>query len=244
MATSDKAISEVLSDLNGSDDYDALWGIFVSYIQSLGANLISYHHIPPAFSSDKDKVTVRAHGFDQDWVDTYAEQKFYRIDPITQLAAQSLNPFKWSEIEKLVTLTAEQEKFLVILKSWLKGDGMAIPAFGPSGRNGYFGIGHSETIKNWTEETERFFYWVCQAYHHRMCELRLKALDHDFVLTEREKKVLGAMAQGLSDEMICGVINARLESVQGTIRKIMAKMNVSDRASLLLRATACGIIER
>lgn len=244
MANLDKSLGEYLNQLDTAETFDSLWDIFVGYLNGLGANLISYHHIAPPFGADKHKVIGKSDGFTQDWVDTYTEEEFYLIDPIIQLVSQSVNPFRWSEVGKLVKLTSEQKRFVSILEGWLKGDGLAIPAFGPSGRIGSFGVGHRETIENWDADKERIIYWACQAFHHRACEMRLKALKHDFVLTPRETKVLKAMAQGLSDPMICGIINARLDSVRNTIQSLMRKMGVSDRASLIMRGVACEIIER
>lgn len=234
---------EALHNMDASPSKDALWSVFTRFMQSRGANLISYHHIPPAFAPDHNQFQIMAEGFAEDWVTLYDEKKMHFYDPVTQLARYRLNAFWWSDVENLVQVTPQQKDYLKDLYRWLKGDGLAVPAFGPSGRNGYFGLGRKEARPDWDKNDERALYWSCQAFHHRFCELQMKDLPKDFTLTKRESQILRWLAKGYSEEMICGLVNAQLESVKSAIEKTMRKMGVSDRASMLLRASACGIIE-
>jgi len=65
----------------------------------------------------------------------------------------------------------------------------------------------------------------------------------DFTLTERELRILTSLGHGISDEVICGIVGASMDSVQQSIRKIMTKMGVSDRPSAVLRATGAGLLD-
>ena len=78
MANLDKSLGEYLDQLDTAETFDSLWDIFVGYLNGLGANLISYHHIAPPFGADKHKVIGKSEGFTQDWVAIYTEEEFPR----------------------------------------------------------------------------------------------------------------------------------------------------------------------
>lgn len=235
-------IGKVIAEIDVIEDYDVLWQVFTDFLKPLGANLFSYHHIPPDFASDSGRVRILSMGFSDEWVRIYREEQFHLVDPFIQRLIHSLVPFRWSEVREDGIKAEEQQRFVEVLDGWLKGDGLAIPAFGPSGRNGHFGVGHTESIDGWTADIERAIFWACQAFHHRFCILQLTGLKQDFRLTRRQTKILQAMAQGYNDSLICGLVGARLESVQSSITRIQKKMGVIDRPSAIIRGIACGII--
>lgn len=228
---------------HGATDTDALWLGLCSFVTDLGADLLSYHHIPPSVAPDYADVSVLAYGYDADWVAQYRDQEMHRIDPITQLAAHTTSPFRWSDIQNRIPLLPEQRDYLDTLNAWLRGDGLAVPAFGPSARNGYFGVGRRDKDPEWDGPTELKIFWACQAFHHQFCILRMRDLTCDFTLTDGEAKVLDGMARGRSTVMIAALMGRRVDTVDIIIRKIMKKMGVTDRPSAVLRGVALGLVD-
>ncbi len=227
-----------------AETHDALWDELVEYAKTLGADLLSYHHHAPDFSPDDQNVSINVYGFPEGWVARYERESLHKIDPITQIFSYRVRPVRWSQIEKLVPLTPEQTQYLEDLHQWLRGDGLGFPTFGPSGRYGYVGIGRkNQSLEDWDPLTTNRLHWVLECFHLRWCELVLLNLPQDFQLDERELNVLKSMAIGMSDEIICGVVGAQVESVQRTIRAILKKMGVSDRPSAILRGIGAGLLE-
>lgn len=227
-----------------SDTLDELWGALIDYAKSLGADLLSYHHHAPDFAPDHDNIKIRTFGFPEDWVSYYVDNDLHKIDPITQIFHYRVRPVRWSQIDKLVPLTPEQKAYLKDLRAWLKGDGLGLPTFGPTGRYGYIGIGRSQSdIKDLDILQMNRLHWVVECFHLRWCELVLLSLPQNFFLDERELKVLKCISRGMNDEIICRVIGAQLESVRRSIRSIMEKMGVSDRPSAILRGIGAGLLD-
>lgn len=237
------ALEGAVAGFEAASTEHALWETFVTSMNGRGADLLSYHHSPPNYARDANDNSFYTSGFPKDWVKAYTEKNYIAIDPIIHRSRHSLNAFRWFDIETLVRLTNDQKEFLVDLKTWIKGDGLAITAFGPSGRNAYFAVGTQNPDYDWTPVHERRYFWLCQAFHHRFCELRLANLPHDFELTEREAEILNWLARGKPVHAIGGLLGARPESVGTSLSQAMKKMGVSDIPSAILRGTACGIIQ-
>ena len=239
-----KLAAETLGALDGARTETDAFDTLVAYAKGLGADLVSYHHIAPPFSSRHENFSLLSKGFPEDWVRQYREQKLHRVDPITSFAAYQTRPVLWSQVPDRVRLTDEQHNYMTLLNSWLSpGDGLAIPAFGPSGRHGYVGIGRRTPIDHWTPPQVRMVQAVCESFHLRFCELRLAGLDKDFELTERELRILTGMAKGWTDPMIGAQVGLRPDAVRAAMRQILEKMAVSDRPSAVLRAKALGLVE-
>ena len=239
-----ETIVETLSALDGAESEAAAFSILVDYAARLDANLVAYHHVAPPFARDHDNVRVLTSGFPDDWVKAYMSERLHRIDPIASYTAYQTRPVLWSDIPDRMRLTPEQAAYMEWLWAWLgEGEGLAVPAYGPSGRYGYFGIGRSVVNGSWSAAMIRSMHAVCDSFHMRFCELRLSGLAQDFELTDRETVILQGMARGWSDPMIGGAVGLRPDSLEGAIVRILRKMGVSDRPSAVLRARSLKLVD-
>ncbi len=235
-----KAISDFLK-VTTQDD---LWDILVTYSQAIGMDLLSYHHHAPELAQDHANVTVRWNGFPEGWIEKHLDSKLHLTNPILNIFAGRLRPMLWSEVDSLVPLQPIQVEYVAQLRTWFKGDGFGFPVFGPSGRNGYVGIAQSDRpLDDVSPLNTNRLHWVMQSFHIRWCELILFHMPQDFSLNARELKILESLALGMSDEIICGVVSASVDSVQLSIRNILKKMGVSDRPSAILRGIGAGLID-
>lgn len=226
-----------------TEDIETLWGLFVDYAHNLGADLISYHHFKADFAPGHKNEYFHVDGFPARWVEKYFNNNYINVDPIIMQAKISSRPFRWLAINSLTSLTGEQKNFMNNLRSWMKGDGYGVPVFGPSGRNGYFGVGSTTGLDGWAIRSDSYLHMACESFHVRYCELRLLSLEQDFTLTPREMLILENMALGRSDALICGLIGAQINSVESGIRRILKKMGVSDRSAAILRGVGCGLLD-
>ena len=239
-----KTAGRTLAALDGAPSENDAFEILHGYARVLGAELLSYHFIQPRVAGPAGTQVVRAVGFPDDWVAQYTERAYFEIDPITAYASYQTRPVRWSAVPERVTLTGEQQAFIAALRLWLDpGDGLAIPAFGPSGRHGYVGIGSRKPLERWGPAQMRTVQAVCEAFHLRVCELRLAGLPKDFDLDARERIILSGMSRGWTDPMIGASVNLRPEQLGSAIGRILAKMSVQDRPSAVLRAEALGLVE-
>ena len=232
----------LISKLAAARSVDAVIDTIAHFLVKRGAARLSYHHLPPLGAPDRDRsVGVASWNFPDDWVATYTTGNFWRIDPIPRLALTLARPFWWSEVSLLATLRPAERDYMTSLRRAHLGDGLAIPVFGPRGRDGYIGLGCPPGRRMFTPTEIARFQMACQLGHQRYCQI----LIGDGVaprLSEREAEVLRWMTMGKSNGVIAEIEGLSSHTVDTYVRRIYAKLDVADRVSAVLRGAALGLV--
>ena len=191
-----------LSDCARATWTEARWNLAVAYFAGEGITRFAYHHLPPLGAPDAGRVRVVATGFPKDWVADYIRSKAFRIDPIPAQALAQEAPFKWSEIAGLRELSEAEAAYLESMRAADLGDGLAIQAFGPGGRNGYFAVGDIPGEAGWDPAKVLIIRTACQFSHRRYCRLLRDTIPAPRHLSDRERELLYWVAQGKSNGVI------------------------------------------
>lgn len=218
----------------------ALWALMLSYFRDRGITKVSYHHFAGGFQSQR-AVNINAEGFSDEWVCHYIEQKLYTIDPITEFAQTATAPFRWSDIRKLVRLTADQQKYLDQMREAGVGEGLAFQVFGPGLRNGYVGLGVDDPRDMPGDALVLDLQVVAQAGHIRFCELNPAALSSGD-LSPRERQILRWIARGKSNSAIADILFLSPHTVDTMVRRIFCKLGVTDRTTAAIQGVGAGLI--
>lgn len=225
--------------------FEELFALCSVYYATHGVVMSSFHHIPPLGAVDHRRtLTLYAEGFPKDWVTKYKSERLYEIDPIPRLALSSAEPFWWSDARGLAPISKKEKSYLDMLEEADLGDGLAIPVFGPHGRNGYIGLGFGK--KNNREEVSKLtvsrLQSASQIGHQRYCMLLASNNDSDIHLSGREQEILTWIINGKSNSVIAEIIGVSSYTVDTYLRRIYAKLDVSNRVAAALRAVALGLI--
>lgn len=214
-----------------------------SFSPGVRIRMLSYHHFPPVGAVDfGPDIQVYGFGWPASWAETYRTADYIHIDPVPRVAARRTLPFWWSEIEKLATLDAGERAYLADVRAQRLGPGLAIPVFGPNGRNGYYaaGIGNDVPLPDEREIAE--LHTACQLAHLRCCDLILDALPEQVTLSERERQILGLLVRGHSNQMIAAMLGISANTVDTYVRRCFEKLDVHDRMTAGLRGLALGLV--
>jgi len=138
-------------------------------------------------------------------------------------------------------LTAAEEEYLTLLREADIGDGLAIPVFGPAGRDGYVGMGFSDRTQL-SNSIMQTIHTGCQMGHLRFCELIGENIVRP-VLSSREMEVLRWIVLGKSNSVISQIVGLSANTVDTYIRRIFKKLEANDRVSVSLRAMALGLVQ-
>lgn len=230
--------------VNLETDFEKLATLCTDFFTAHGAVMSSYHHVPPVGATDHgNSITVAAQGFPEDWVKRYVAEKLYKIDPIPKYAAIRSQPFWWSELDGDPALTADEQRYMDMLLDADLGDGLAIPLFGPNGRNGYAGVGFGKNHKLITTFEVARLQNAAQLAHQRYCTLLMQKKAEDISLSAREKEILTWIVQGKSNSVIGDILGISGYTVDTYVRRIFGKLGVSSRVAAALRALAIGLVE-
>lgn len=214
-----------------------------SYAASAGIRMFSYYHYPPVGAVDfGPDIQIYNFGWPPDWVDTYRSADYIHIDPLPRIAAQRTLPFWWSEIQGLVQLDADELDYLAKAGAAGFGPGLAVPVFGPNGRNGYYAVGFGKDGATPDDMQIAEIHAACQMAHLRYCDLILAALPEQVNLSERERQILGYVVRGHSNQMIATKLNISANTVDTYVRRCFDKLDVRDRVTAGLRGLALGLV--
>ncbi|MEM9387018.1 MAG: LuxR family transcriptional regulator [Pseudomonadota bacterium] len=237
------SVRVLVATLRKASSFESLRDTFAQQLTAFGVKMMSYHHLPPLGASDfQSHIAVFAHGFPDAWVSRYVQDQLYRIDPISRKAAVASLPFRWSAVTSFGDLSTQERRYLQMLEAARLGDGLAIPVFGPHGRNGYVGFGFGTATLPIDEEQIGLLHWVAQLGHLIYCSLLRVAPADELKLAPREREVLQLAARGNSNGAIAEALQVSRHTVDTHMRRIFSKLDVGDRVTAVLRALSLGLI--
>lgn len=221
---------------------EAIWRTLVAFLRVRGLQDIAYQHIPPLGAPDVQVQRISNDGFPEEWIAHYLAARAKGTTPVTIHAQRNGEPVYWDEIDSLKPLTPAEQAHLATLREAGFEYGLAIPVFGPNGRNGMFGLRLSAELPRLAPEDLRTVNWVCQATHLRYSALLLPSLGEPPNLSPRESEVLGWVARGKSNASIGSILGISTHTVDAHLRRIYLKLGVFDRITAALRGVGFGLI--
>lgn len=236
-------LSEFARAAREATDFCVLANLCVDHFRRHGVTMISYHHLPPPGACDyTPQITVATHGVPEAWERAYAENRYYEIDPIPRHALDAVEPFWWSEAWGFPDLSNDEQFYLDLLEAAGFGEGLAVPVFGPNGRNGYAGLGIGVDAPDapWALVVE--LQCACQLGHLRYCQLLRRHTSEIVALSQREGEILRWVTRGESNADIAKRLGISLHTVDTYLRRVYLKLGVSDRVTAALRGLAVGLV--
>ena len=169
------------------------------------------------------------------------KEKFYReigwmVDPMPDLALNRGFAFKWSDTPDLCKLTAKQVRFMADI-----GDGVAIPCTGPFARSGFVGVGTPLFDEPIDDALVLKVQVAAQLCFQKYCEL-VDAHEDPPNLSQRELDVMRWIGEGKSNTVIAEILGITKSSVDSYVKRIFAKLGVSDRTAAAVKAISLGLI--
>ncbi|MBC2779187.1 helix-turn-helix transcriptional regulator [Parasphingopyxis marina] len=233
---------EIFERMRAAQDRHELWKVFVDYFRTHGVRTLCAMHIPPPGAPDGNRRIIDACGFLEPLIRAYISDGLWERDPIRKQVQIHPAPFFWSEIGELRKLDDGEQAFLAEFVAHGAGEGIAIPVFGPHGRNGYIGVALEPHRSHFSDTVLREFQAVAQMAHQRFCELLEPELIETVSLSRRETEILEWVARGKSNTVIGEILEISPNTVDTHIRRIYTKLDVSDRTMAALRGIGCGMI--
>lgn len=243
MARHETLLSDVIEAIRTAATPIEIWDAVLDFFHGHEIPMVSYHHHAPPDAQGGNRTRVFADGFPEDWVCHYIDEKLFLIDPIPEFALQTAQPFFWHDIEKLKRLISTQSDYMEELRAAGVGEGLALQVFGPTLRHGYVGLGFGGERREVNPVQLTNFQWVAQLAHLRYCELVPIDPVAGVALSHRERQILEWIARGKSNPVIGEILGLSSHTVDAYIRRIFAKLEVSDRTTAAIRGIGSGLIK-
>lgn len=236
--------TELYRSTSKAQNFSQLRDLCFDFFEAQNVSRLSYHHSPPLGAEDfHPHLTIVALGFPKGQVKKWMETRMYERDPIFRHVATSTRAFWWSEIGALTTLSPQEKQYMKEVSVLGIGDGLAIPVFGPHGRNGYFGVGFGDPRPDLDVEHISLLQWSCQIMHLRYCDLLAAILPSNIKISVQEKSVLRHIARGKTNTQISRELNVTSKTIATYVARSFEKLDANDRMTAALRALALGLLD-
>jgi LuxR family transcriptional regulator/LuxR family quorum-sensing system transcriptional regulator CciR len=220
-----------------------LWQQAQKFARRLGIDMLTYHSLDVQ-RLGQTKLGIVEFGLPAQFKATYLSEKLYLIDPIAILASRSTDPFFWSDVPRLMSLTPIQARYLDYLKTLGCSDGIAVQVFGPQSRNALVTLHTGRANHLFSSDDLVELQWACQVAHLRFCALNAKLRSAYPQLSPRETDVLRWIARGKTNLAIAQIMGLSRHTVDTITRRMFDKLRVTDRTTAVVRGIASGEINQ
>ncbi len=236
----DDLLDRLLTLAGQADTLEGLNDAFLASLEPYGFSAVSYQLIREAFDSLSYEDSLVLSTFPQLWTETYQSKAYYKTDPVLRRSLLETLPFHWFDMERENALTEKQSEFFEDLRQAGFTDGLCVPVFGPFATAGCFAFGVNQGRIDLSAAQLRDLQFACQQIHSRSFDLRRHAPPP--VLSEREREVLHWTAQGKSNGVIAEILGVSDHTVDTIMRRIFAKLDVTNRTKAVLKAVGTGLV--
>lgn len=239
MTASNGTFWDLLERIRRSGDVHALRRNSLEAAQAIGFDAI-YFLAPVVADPGIGRVLANL-GFDPRWAERYRTE-FYAVDPLPQIAMTRQSAFRWKQDVDRSELSDAQAAYLDRLPEFGMEEGYAVPCFGPFARCGFVGVGRPRSEEMFSPESRLKVEVSARVSFQRYVRLVRPFPDADPALSPRELEVLRWIGEGKSNSVIAEILEISPSSVDSYVKRVFAKLGVSDRTSASVRALALGLI--
>ena len=200
----------------------------------------AYYVSPVVQDRNEGRMMINM-GFPEDWEKAYREAK-PGSDLLPDIALRIGRAFRWGKLPEGFALHASEAAYLKSLEQWDMTDGIGIPAYGSAARVGFVGLGGPDKLGGYETADLELLRIAAETSYLRYCELIVADTADLPRLSSRELDVLHWMAQGKSNAAIARELDLSQETVDTYVRRIFAKLDVSDRTSAVIKGVTRGLI--
>lgn len=219
-----------------------VWRRLVEFAAECRVRRACYHHLPPAGAPDVHFLRIENEGFEDALLAQYLRARAQGFAVLAAVAQRSLVPVYLEDLERCPSLSERERGHLSEYRSSGVLSGLALPVFGPGGRNGIFGVELKADTRRLSTDALACLRWACQVMHLRYCALLLPTLGELPNLSSRELEVLAWVARGKTNASIGYILDISGHTVEAHLRRIYLKLGVYDRVSAALSGLSFGLI--
>lgn len=179
-------------------------------------------------------------GLSWSWERQY-RTSLHLIDPLPDIAADRLAAFCWPDDVADVKLGREQRRFMDLAAQYGLGRGIGVACFGPDSRSGFLGAVLPADAPVPDLLTRQCLHAIGQVSFQSYCRIIKRSQDVP-VLSNRELEVLHWIGRGKSNSVIAEILGISASSVDVYVRRIFAKLGVTDRTTASLKAFTMGFL--
>ena len=210
--------------------------------QARGVQRCSLFVVPPFHSASADTAQQFWWGYHPDWIAHYFEKRAAHRDEVPDYVIDGGKTILWADAIKMVHQTEENQALKATFFSYHRNDAVSAPLYGPNGNNALltfsFGIdlesADNPRVKEIVDLSSRAFAnYILNFQRHEAAATPL---------SPRELEIIALSAKGQSNKELARTLGISPSSVDTYMRRIFAKLEVTDRVQAVLQCLSMGLV--
>ena len=224
------------------DNADDLAAAMQAITLELGFRYFALMHHVDATAAEGS--AIRLHNYPARWADFYDREALGVSDPVHRASHVTSIGFRWSNLPRMIPLTAKDRHILALGNEGGIGDGFTVPSNVPGESRGSCSFAHEAGIAVPPEMLPLAQLAGAFAFEaaRRLWHARGHRPDEHPVLTDRQRDCLLWAARGKGDWEIGRILGISEETVARHIRQGCERYDVTKRTLLAIRALFDGTL--
>ena len=228
--------------VEAAGDADELGRVLRAITRDLGFQYFAVtHHVDVLAAGQR---AIRLHNYPAQWADYYDAQALGVSDPVHRASHVTSVGFRWSQMPRMIPLTAHDRRILALGREQGIGDGFTVPANVPGEANGSCSFASEadrpiqEAMLPIAQLAGAFAFEAAR----RLWSGRGKRDEEAPQLTDRQRDCVLWVARGKGDWEIARILGVSEETVARHIKQACERYGVNKRTLLAIRTLFDGTL--
>jgi len=228
--------------VEAAGDADELGRVLRAITRDLGFQYFAVtHHVDVLAAGER---AIRLHNYPAQWADYYDAQALGVSDPVHRASHVTSVGFRWSQMPRMIPLTAHDRRILALGREQGIGDGFTVPANVPGEAHGSCSFASEadrpiqEAMLPIAQLAGAFAFEAAR----RLWSGRGKRDEQTPQLTDRQRDCVLWVARGKGDWEIARILGVSEETVARHIKQACERYGVNKRTLLAIRTLFDGTL--
>jgi len=231
---------ENAEDIRQLRSRDEIARLLERHASHYGFDYFLYRGVLKGLFSEPFLDSLIAHNLPPDWIDRYAAERIWEVDPFMDWARKSCAPFTWDMVSKELGLREENSLHLQFVRQVGLKDALAIPLRSGVGDLSIIKFLKTDEIATLGDADLARLFLCATTVHQRFIELERAESAQVGKLSLREAEAISLAARGMTVKQVARQMQVAPTTVETLLKRCQDKMGTRNRVASVVRALASG----
>lgn len=233
-------VLDLIERLEGMTSPDDVWENLLAFAGRSGLRFGILSEVPrPNETLDDVRICV---SWPEEWSKRYAQRSYMYNDPAVLHAAQTIDPYTWSDALQSGDYSKAQKRIVQEGSEFGMTEGFVIPILDFADGPGGIALSGSHVELSLRDRAELQLVAIYAHAKARSLNPRRRKPKHKTTLSPREREFMHWVAAGKSDWEIAEILSLSHKTVHNTVERAKRKLGVPTRVQAVVEAIRIGIV--
>lgn len=205
-----------------------------------GFDFFLYRAVLKGLFSEPFRDSLIAHNLPPDWIERYASERIWEVDPFMDWARKSCVPFSWNMVSTGLEGGEQHRLHLEFVRQVGLRDALAIPLRSGVGDLSIITFLKTDEITSLDDGILAHLFLCAATVHQRFIELERDEGKQVGKLSLRESEAISLAARGMTVKQVAMQMQVAPTTVETLLKRCQDKMGTRNRVASVVRALASG----